>query len=77
MFTCPTMTRPSPLRRLAHSCHHQQQGRQNAVECGRRGLATGSAVGTHITFVVMRKENYVESKNVINLVSRELLEASC
>lgn len=70
------MTRPSPLGWLAHSCHHQWQGRQNAMECGRRGLATGSAVGTHVTFVVVRKENYVESKSVISLVSGELSEAS-
>ena len=46
------------------------------MECGRRGLATGSAVGTHVTFVVVRKENYVESKSVISLVSGELSEAS-
>lgn len=45
------------------------------MECGCKGLGTNSTVGAHITLVVMRKENYVESKNVINLTSGECCQS--
>lgn len=36
---------------------------QAAAERGRGGPATGSAVGARVTFVVVKKENCIESRN--------------